>query len=281
MIRKLKRLAYTNLKARAGTSLVLVLVIVLALFSGPWSLLLLVLTISVLATSEYHRLILHLGYTPQRFIGQTTGLLLIIAVWSILTRYNTISILAALIPIPALICFLELFRKKLTPVPNIALTLLGVMWISLPLAAFLCTGFIQAGILVYHPFIYLGYFLLLWSGDSGAYFAGMLAGKHPLLKRISPKKTIEGSAGGLIMVLLVAFINAMLFGDLTLNQWLVLALIINLTGTLGDLAKSMLKRSAGVKDSGTLLPGHGGILDRFDSLIGSAPFVFLYLFLYA
>ena len=118
-------------------------------------------------------------------------------------------------------------------------------------------------------------------GDSGAFFIGKLIGKHYLFKRISPKKTWEGSIGGFLAAGLAGFLNFILFEGLLLSQWLLLALIINLTGSFGDLTKSMLKRSAGVKDSGNILPGHGGILDRFDSLMGSAPFVLVYLIFYA
>ena len=106
-------------------------------------------------------------------------------------------------------------------------------------------------------------------------------GKHKLFPRISPNKTWEGSMGGLILALLAGWMNYHVWALLELEQWLVLSLIINITGTFGDFSKSMLKRSVGVKDSGHILPGHGGVLDRFDSLIGSAPFVFIFLLYYA
>jgi len=121
------------------------------------------------------------------------------------------------------------------------------------------------------------YFFMLWANDTFAYLTGMKFGKHKLFERISPKKTWEGSAGGLIFTMILAVVFSVYFKFLTLPEWLGLAGIIVVFGTYGDLAESMLKRSMDCKDSGKFLPGHGGILDRFDSVLLSAPFVFVYL----
>jgi len=105
-------------------------------------------------------------------------------------------------------------------------------------------------------------------------------GKHKLFERLSPGKTWEGSAGGAIFALLTAWGLSFVFHQLDLMQWMLLSLILIITGTLGDLVESMLKRSLGIKDSGDILPGHGGLLDRFDAVLLSAPFVFVYLALF-
>jgi len=123
----------------------------------------------------------------------------------------------------------------------------------------------------YKPEIYLGLFGLLWMADSGAYFAGRSLGKTKLLPRVSPKKSWEGLAGGVASALLLAWFLGQYVGGFTPNQWLVLAVSTTLAGTLGDLAESVLKRSLDLKDSGNILPGHGGILDRFDGLFVAAP----------
>lgn len=116
---------------------------------------------------------------------------------------------------------------------------------------------------------------LIWIGDTGAYFAGMAFGKRPLAPRISPKKSIEGLAGGALVTLAAAFlISRYWIWELELWQALVIGLGIIIFGTLGDLFESLLKRDAGVKDSGNLLPGHGGVLDRFDSMMFALPFVY-------
>ena len=131
-----------------------------------------------------------------------------------------------------------------------------------------------------HYGIVLGFLLILWFNDTGAYFVGSLMGKHKLFERISPGKTWEGSAGGALFALLTAWGLSFVFHRLDVVQWLILALITIIAGTLGDLVESMLKRSLGIKDSGNILPGHGGMLDRFDAVLLSAPFVFVYLALF-
>jgi len=123
----------------------------------------------------------------------------------------------------------------------------------------------------YRPEWILGLFGLLWMADSGAYFAGKNFGKTKLLPRVSPKKSWEGLGGGLVGSILLAWILGTYAGGFSLPQWIILAVSTTIFGTLGDLAESALKRSLDIKDSGTILPGHGGILDRFDGLFVAAP----------
>jgi phosphatidate cytidylyltransferase len=127
----------------------------------------------------------------------------------------------------------------------------------------------------YNPGLLLGLFGLLWAADSGAYFAGRTLGKTKLLPRVSPKKTWEGLIGGLVCAGLLAYGLSIWVGVFTVNQWLILAASTTVFGTLGDLAESALKRSLDIKDSGSILPGHGGILDRFDGLFVAAPLNYL------
>ena len=129
------------------------------------------------------------------------------------------------------------------------------------------------------PWLILLVFALLWVNDIFAYLTGRLLGKHKLFERISPGKTIEGSVGGLVFTLVGVWLLSHFAGWLPMKQALFLGLIAVVFGTLGDLCESMLKRQAGVKDSGKLIPGHGGILDRFDSVLFAIPFVFVYLLL--
>jgi phosphatidate cytidylyltransferase len=125
----------------------------------------------------------------------------------------------------------------------------------------------------YRFHIIFGILFILWASDTGAYFSGILFGKKKLFKRVSPKKTWEGSIGGAILALLFAYGFSKYFNDLTLIQWLVAALIIVIAGVYGDLVESLFKRSIAIKDSGTSIPGHGGFLDRFDGLLLASPFV--------
>lgn len=130
---------------------------------------------------------------------------------------------------------------------------------------------------VYTPWILVGVFALIWANDSCAYLVGKNFGKTKLIERISPNKTIEGFVGGLLGSILASFIIFKLTNLLTLNMWITLAIIATVFGTIGDLVQSKFKRSAGVKDSGTIMPGHGGIYDRLDSILYLSPFAFAYL----
>lgn len=188
--------------------------------------------------------------------------------------------LLAIIPFVFILFIVELWRNKANPFTNIAFSLLGIIYISLPLG--LVMYFFDPVVLSgpYHYGIVLGFLAILWLNDTGAYFVGSLIGKHKLFERISPGKTWEGSVGGVIFALLAAWGLSFLFRQLDPLHWMILAIIIVISGTLGDLVESMLKRSLGIKDSGDILPGHGGMLDRFDSILLSAPFVFVYLALF-
>jgi phosphatidate cytidylyltransferase len=168
----------------------------------------------------------------------------------------------------------ELFMASEKPFVNLAFLMLGVFYIGIP---FGLLNFVAIHQGVYLPNIVMGLLLLIWANDSGAYIVGSRLGKHLLLPRISPKKTWEGTLGGLLFTLVTAFILHLYFLELRLVDWLVLAGIIAVFGSIGDLVESMLKRSLSVKDSGKILPGHGGMLDRFDGLIFSLPYATAYL----
>lgn len=162
---------------------------------------------------------------------------------------------------------------------NIAYTLLGIFYVTIPFAMLYHLGFYKN-----HEFgqeysyqLILGFFFILWMNDTGAYLAGKYLGKHKLFERISPNKTWEGSLGGGIFSIGLAIIIAQYFTHINLTDWIIISLIIVIFGGIGDLVESMLKRSLNIKDSGKLLPGHGGILDRFDGLLISSPFVYCYL----
>ena len=129
----------------------------------------------------------------------------------------------------------------------------------------------------YNPNILLGSFILVWVNDSFAFIVGKNFGKQKLFERISPKKTVEGFLGGLFFSCVASYFIATFANTLEFTNWLVLAIIISVFGTLGDLIESKFKRQANVKDSGVIMPGHGGLLDRLDSIIFAAPFIYLFL----
>lgn len=128
----------------------------------------------------------------------------------------------------------------------------------------------------FNPYVVIGMFVLIWANDTFAYIVGKSIGKNKLFERISPKKTVEGFIGGVIFTVAGAYILGLYYTFLTPWQWMAFAAILSVFGTLGDLVESKLKRTAGVKDSGSIMPGHGGILDRLDSVLFAIPFLFLY-----
>jgi phosphatidate cytidylyltransferase len=132
----------------------------------------------------------------------------------------------------------------------------------------------------YRPELLIGIFAIIWTNDSFAYVSGKLLGKHKLMKRISPKKTIEGFVGGLIMAIVAGIVLHYYLAstgrdNYSVYNWAIIAFVVALFGTIGDLIQSKIKRQAAVKDSGSIMPGHGGIFDRMDSIIFAAPFAYL------
>lgn len=178
------------------------------------------------------------------------------------------------IPLMFLVFVRELYAKTEKPFSNIAHVFLGLVYIGFPFAMLLYVA-IEGD--TYFPNTVLGLLLLTWANDSGAYIIGSQIGKTPLFPRISPNKTWEGSIGGALTALAASFLLSRIFPEQTTLTWMVLASLTVIFGSIGDLIESMLKRSKGVKDSGTIMPGHGGFLDRFDAFIFLLPFAAAYL----
>lgn len=195
-----------------------------------------------------------------------------------------------LIPYLFLIIYLlvsELYLKKKNPLNNWAYAMMSQIYIAL--------SFAMLNVLVYHsignegelsnyqvqynPILPLSIFIFTWINDTGAYCTGMLFGKHRLFERISPKKSWEGSIGGGVFSIIAAIVMAHYFPFMPISIWIGLALTVVIFGTLGDLTESLLKRTIGIKDSGNILPGHGGMLDRFDSTLMAVPAAVVYLYI--
>jgi len=170
-----------------------------------------------------------------------------------------------------------LFAKKEEVISHLGKIFLSIIYIVVPFTLIVQIPFLNTSF-NYVNTIILGVFLLIWTNDSFAFLVGKNFGKHKLLERISPNKTIEGFIGGMIFTFILSYFLAERFTTLTLIQWVVIAGIVSIFGVLGDLIESMFKRQACVKDSSNFIPGHGGFLDRFDSVIFAAPFIFIYLY---
>lgn len=264
-----------------------VIIVIGSAMLGEYALLTLLALISALGLWELYGLCEKDGIYPQKITGIVLGMVPFLFAFIGNKMGDDISrgLILFFFFFPFLLFFMELRRKKSKPFANIALTLFGVIYIPVTLFLFyVISVYPSSGDFVFGDYVYtserlLGYFFILWSYDTGAYLAGSKFGKHKLWERLSPGKTWEGVAGGAVLALAVAYIISGHFTDFSRINWFTIAVIIMITGTLGDLTKSMFKRSINVKDSGTIIPGHGGIIDRFDALFLSAPFVFCYIFL--
>ena len=195
-----------------------------------------------------------------------------------------------LIPYLFLIIYLlvsELYLKKKNPLNNWAYAMMSQIYIALSFAMLNVLAYHSIGNegelsnyqVQYNPILPLSIFIFTWINDTGAYCTGTLFGKHRLFERISPKKSWEGSIGGGVFSIIAAIVMAHYFPFMSISIWIGLALTVVIFGTLGDLTESLLKRTIGIKDSGNILPGHGGMLDRFDSTLMAVPAAVVYLYI--
>ena len=276
-----------NLMVRTLSGLVLVAVFVGAVLGSQWSFGALLLLILVGGQTEFYKLARETGLSPQRWMGLAVGVLLFALNFIVFRQFSRsvtdeaggavlylLLYIGLLLP-PLFVC--ELFRRSATPLANLGATLLGVLYVAVPLSLLLYVP-VLAGDGVWRPETVLCYIFIIWANDVFAYLVGMTFGRHRLCERLSPKKSWEGFFGGLAGAVATGLAAAYAL-DANYWVWGGLALVASLPGVAGDLVESMFKREAGVKDSGQVIPGHGGVLDRFDALLLSAPYVFLYLLL--
>ena len=267
-----------DLRLRTVWGVLFVIAVTGAIFLGPYTFVLLFLGLSVLTLRELFQLAEKAGYSPQMIPGMISGGVLFILSYLIANHSFSVKLFLFLIPVLFSIQVYELFRKKEKPLANIALTVLGVLYVSVPFSMLNFFVFKENLIgVVYNYSLLLSIFVFIWSSDSGAYLFGCKFGRNKLFERISPKKSWEGFLGGLFTAVVAAGILSRVFNRYSITILIVLAIVTVLAGTLGDLVESMIKRSIGVKDSGQFMPGHGGLLDRFDSLLLASPMIFFVL----
>jgi phosphatidate cytidylyltransferase len=237
---------------------------------------------------EYYLMIRNTGVRPQMVPGIITGITAYVLSTLIASGVIPKNSFLVLIPMILIIMVVELYRKQEKPFDSLAHTFFSVLYIAIPFSMFPFSAFSRTGLdsllphesISFSPGIIVGFFILLWANDTGAYLTGISFGRHRLMERISPKKTWEGFVGGTVIAAVVAWLLSGWLGVVGRSSWIIISLIISIAGTYGDLAESMFKRSLGVKDSGTIMPGHGGFLDRFDSTFTSFPLVFLFILLF-
>ena len=230
----------------------------------------------LICLAEFKKLIAYKSVLPYVFF---TIIYLIFGYWQFFMNSQTglnevTQILQVITIFVQLFLIKDLFTKKVIPLFIFKRFIITTFYLS---SAFVFLILIANYNNEYKPLILLGSFILIWTNDTFAFLVGKNFGKQKLFEKISPKKTVEGFLGGLFFACIASYFIARFTETLTFNQWLILAIIISVFGTLGDLIESKFKRQANVKDSGILMPGHGGLLDRLDSIIFAAPFIYLYL----
>ena len=225
----------------------------------------------------------------NRFICTAAGVYFFLAVAGFCTGFTpSQSFTPAVLFVPYLITIIylmvsELFLMEKNPVHDWAYTMLSQMYIALPFSTINVLAFQETpNGAVYNYLLPLSVFIFLWVNDTGAYCTGSLFGRHKLFPRVSPGKSWEGSIGGGVFVIIAAIVICLLSGNgsnaLSIGVWIGLGLVVVVFGTLGDLVESLFKRTLGVKDSGNILPGHGGMLDRFDSSLMAIPASVVYFY---
>ena len=276
-----------NLVVRTITGALFVAIMVVS-FLQPVSMILLFSLITGLTIWEYSGLVnAEGGVAINRFISTVAGVYFFLAVAGVNSGY--IQTNGVFIPYLLTIVYLfisGLYTKSINVVNDWAYTMLAQMYIALPLSMINVLAFRQAadGSTTFYYLLPLCVFIFLWVNDTGAYCSGSLFGRHKLFPRISPAKSWEGSIGGGLFVLLTAgaigyYENmGVNLSGLSIGEWLGLGLTIVFAGTWGDLVESLFKRTLGIKDSGNILPGHGGMLDRFDSSLMAIPASVIYLY---
>lgn len=271
-----------NFIIRTLTGAIYVIVVLVGILSGKFISSALFLLVLIFTLNEFYRLCKNGEIKPQVIPGITISVLIYTILFLVNHHFIGNKILLAIIPMLILIPIIEIVRNKSNPVQNIAFTILGIVYVAIPFSVFnsiLIPYFNRPEL--YTPELLIGLMIIIWSSDSGAYIFGRLLGKHKLIERISPNKTWEGAIGGTILSILISILYFHFFKSFNIAQVVLISFFTIVAGTYGDLAESMIKRNFNVKDSGKVLPGHGGLLDRFDSMLFAAPvyFVFIYLIL--
>ena len=270
-----------KLVTRSLTGIVLVLVILTAIFASPYSYALLFITILIGGIIEFSSLFKESIVKPNKLLSLIISVAFFIVAFLVAQGTLESKYFLSFFPLFLIIMAAELYRKKENPVQNISVTIFSIIYLAIPLSLinFLVFPEILGGN-NYTPKLLIALFSLIWIYDSGAYLVGVSIGKHRLFERISPKKSWEGAIGGTLTAILAAYFISVFVPEIDLIHWIAISMLTVISSTFGDLTESMFKRFFAIKDSGNLFPGHGGVLDRFDSLFFAVPVVVMYLKLF-
>lgn len=274
-----------TLRTRSITAAVFVIVLLGCIYYSYYSFLALFFFVGIWALYEFYSLAEKMNFKPFNTLGLLCGILTFMSVYALQLPQNCIDIRFlqhAMYLAPFVLALQFLFSKHEHPFHDLAFTIAGIFYCVVPFALLVKIPVVANGTVnelagSYDYFKVMGIIFLIWANDTFAYIGGSMYGKNKMYERVSPGKTWEGTLTGVVCSVSVGFI--LNYHNTFSNQWIwpMIGLFVGIFGTIGDLIESLMKRKAGVKDSGSIMPGHGGILDRFDSLLFVSPFVFVIL----
>jgi phosphatidate cytidylyltransferase len=268
-------LKWTNLQLRVISGVVGIAITTLLFWWGSYGFLIWISIISLLGLKEFIQLFQRNGYPVSVYPALVCGVLSFVVGVASAVQIFSIKALIILPLLWVLGAISLLYDTSGQSVHRAAFILLTMVYVPLPMACYVAAVWVFGN---FNLELALGLITMLWASDSGAYFVGKFFGRHKLFERISPKKTWEGFMGGMAAALLAALLWSQYTNFMAVHHWYVLGIIIVAVGTWGDLVESMFKRNMNIKDSGSFLPGHGGVLDRFDGLLMASPVVMAYLY---
>jgi phosphatidate cytidylyltransferase len=268
-----------NLLTRTGTGIIYILMILAGIFGGKYLFIAVFGLITFRGLFEFYRMV---EKSTKYSISKTFNIVSGAAIFGTVYLYLEDICIHAL---PAFLLFYllalyvsSIFFKRDDMLKNVICSAFGQIYVTLPLSMLMLISYRYNSTLDDFHFVFiLAIFLFIWINDTAAYLVGSLLGRHKLIERISPKKTVEGFIGGIVFCMGAALLFARFFPEYPSWFWILFGLITALFGTIGDLFESLIKRTCNVKDSGHIIPGHGGVLDRIDSLLVAIPAVYLYL----
>ncbi|MFH0864842.1 MAG: phosphatidate cytidylyltransferase [Bacteroidota bacterium] len=271
----------SNFWQRTITGVVFVIVVIGSLLADYLIFAGVIAVFTVVGLWEFYLLAEKKNIFPLKYAGITAGgFIFIITVFSnshFIDAHQAEKYFVLVFLYIILFFIAELYRKSDNALQNISMCLAGLIYVAIPFSILISLPVVVEQNISFGKVILISFFLLMWIYDIFAYLTGMWMGRHKLFERISPKKSWEGFIGGAVFCIALSVVMSFYYTGLTIMQWIMMAILIIVFGTFGDLVESMFKRSVNCKDSGKFFPGHGGVLDRFDAVLLAAPFVYFYL----